>query len=255
MKSSGLSGDLAGSQHHKVWRAFFFFRALFGLTHYKISSKSPERAFYISARNSGDSLPAETGWRSDQRAVLASRNRDECTCHTSTWGCQVRVPYSLEIEKKKKNDNNNFCLHLLSGNAVRVPPLSRYIQESPRQTKPKEGQFMNFRRGILEQKLNVNRACFPKEKHQNSQKRAKFMNFSFWPFLWFGLPGRLLIHQISFIAGIGAENKSALLQDFRLLSPVLRVRGRFQNPRQNLRCSFNHHLKCEIKSPHLVDFS
>ena len=38
----------------------------------------------------------------------------------------------------------------------------------------------------------MNRACFPKEKHQNSQKWAKFMNFSFWPFLWFGLPGRLL---------------------------------------------------------------
>ena len=38
----------------------------------------------------------------------------------------------------------------------------------------------------------MNRACFPKEKHQNSQKWAKFMNFSFWPCLWFGLPGRLL---------------------------------------------------------------
>ena len=36
------------------------------------------------------------------------------------------------------------------------------------------------------------RACFLKEKHENSQKWAKFMNFSFWPFLWFGLPGRLL---------------------------------------------------------------
>ena len=40
--------------------------------------------------------------------------------------------------------------------------------------------------------FNVNRACFPKEKHQNSQKWAKFMNFSFWPFLWFGLLGRFL---------------------------------------------------------------
>ena len=38
----------------------------------------------------------------------------------------------------------------------------------------------------------MNRACFPKDKHQNSQKWAKFMNFSFWPFFWFGLPGRLL---------------------------------------------------------------
>ena len=46
-----------------------------------------------------------------------------------------------------------------------------------------------FRSCIPEQKFNVNRACFPKEKHQNSQKRVRFMNFSFWPCL----PGRLLI--------------------------------------------------------------
>ena len=59
-------------------------------------------------------------------------------------------------------------------------------QEWPRQTKPKKGQFMNFSGGgIPEQKFNVNRACFPKEKHQNSQKWAKFMNFSFRPFFWF----------------------------------------------------------------------
>ena len=52
---------------------------------------------------------------------------------------------------------------------------------------------MNFPRGILEQKFNVNRACFPKGKYQNSRKWAKFMNFSFWPFLWFCFPGRLLM--------------------------------------------------------------
>ena len=68
-------------------------------------------------------------------------------------------------------------------------------QEWPRQTKPKKGQFMNFSQGHSGTKVRyVNRACFPKEKHQNSQKWAKFMNFSFWPFLWFGLPGRLLKH-------------------------------------------------------------
>ena len=42
-------------------------------------------------------------------------------------------------------------------------------------TPKKKGQFMNFRRGIPEQKFNANRACFPKEKHQNSQKWAKFI--------------------------------------------------------------------------------
>ena len=57
----------------------------------------------------------------------------------------------------------------------------------------KKSQFMNFSQGRSGTKVrDVNRACFPKEKHQNSQKWAKFMNFSFWPFLWFGLPGRLL---------------------------------------------------------------
>ena len=39
---------------------------------------------------------------------------------------------------------------------------------------------------------------FLRKKHQNSQKWAKFMNFSFWPFLWFGLPGRLLTHLVDF---------------------------------------------------------
>ena len=66
--------------------------------------------------------------------------------------------------------------------------VSPFFQEWPRQTKPKKGQFMNFffRRGIPEKKVRyVNRACFPEEKHQNSQKWAKSMNFSFWPFLWF----------------------------------------------------------------------
>ena len=42
------------------------------------------------------------------------------------------------------------------------------------------------------------RACFPKEKHQNSQKWAKFMNFSFSPFLWFGLPGLFSLRTLSF---------------------------------------------------------
>ena len=51
---------------------------------------------------------------------------------------------------------------------------------------------MNFSRGIPEQKFNVNRACFPKEKHRNSQKWAKFISVSSWPSLSFGLPGRLL---------------------------------------------------------------
>ena len=32
---------------------------------------------------------------------------------------------------------------------------------------------MNFPKGTLEPKFDVNRGCFPKEKHQNSQKCKK----------------------------------------------------------------------------------
>ena len=87
------------------------------------------------------------------------------------------------------------CFHLfcsLTSDFENFRAVSRFNQEGPRQTKPKKGQFMNFSQGHSGTKVRyVNRACFPKEKHQNSQNWAKFMNFSFWPFLWFGLQGRL----------------------------------------------------------------
>ena len=67
------------------------------------------------------------------------------------------------------------------------------FRSHPGKPNQRKASSRTFRRGIPEQKFNVNRACFPKEKHQNSQKWAKFMSFSFCPFLWFGLPGRLLI--------------------------------------------------------------
>ena len=39
-----------------------------------------------------------------------------------------------------------------------------------------------FRGGKFEPKFDVHCACFPKERHPNSQKRMKFMNLSFGPF-------------------------------------------------------------------------
>ena len=71
------------------------------------------------------------------------------------------------------------------------------IRSHPGKPNQRKASSWTFPGGIPEQKFDVNRACFPKEKHQNSQKWAKFMNFSFWPFLWFGLPGRLLIFAYS----------------------------------------------------------
>ena len=54
--------------------------------------------------------------------------------------------------------------------------LEKNKQEWPRQTKPKKGTKVR----------DVNRACFPKEKHQNSQKNGRnAWTFRFGPF--FGL--------------------------------------------------------------------
>ena len=66
-----------------------------------------------------------------------------------------------------------------------------FCQEWPRQTKPKKGRFMNFSQGgIPEQKFEMWIVLvFLRKKHQNSRKWAKFMDSSFWPFLWFGLSG------------------------------------------------------------------
>ena len=74
------------------------------------------------------------------------------------------------------------------------PTINRQslIRSGPGKPNQRKVSSWTFHNGIPEQKFTVNRACFPKEKHQNSQKWAKFMSFSFWPFLWFGLPGRVL---------------------------------------------------------------
>ena len=77
-----------------------------------------------------------------------------------------------------------------------------FFQDWPRQTKPKKGQFMNFSQGHSGTKVQCESCLFSQGKTPEfTQKWAKFMNFSFWPFLWFGLPGRLLILCSFYIKG------------------------------------------------------
>ena len=70
---------------------------------------------------------------------------------------------------------------------------------------------MNFSGGKLEPKFDVNCACFP-QKPEVTKMGAKFMNFSFWPFLWFGLPGRLLMTFLGFFLTleVGRPGKTSL---------------------------------------------
>ena len=70
--------------------------------------------------------------------------------------------------------------------------LSRFnYQEWPRKPNQRKVSSWTFHRGIPEQKFNVNRACFPKEKHQNSQKWRNSWTFRFGPF--FGLVCRFWV--------------------------------------------------------------
>ena len=62
--------------------------------------------------------------------------------------------------------------------------------------------------GAFRSKSSICESClFPKGKHQNSQKWAKFMNFSFWPFLWFGLPGRLMTKNTAFTRTVSKSSR------------------------------------------------
>ena len=58
-------------------------------------------------------------------------------------------------------------------------------QESPRQTKSKKGQFMNFSQGHFGTKVQCESCLFSKGKTPEFTKMGKFMNFRFAPF--FGL--------------------------------------------------------------------
>ena len=80
---------------------------------------------------------------------------------------------------------------------------------------------MNFSQGhSVEPKFHVNRDCFPKEKHQNSQKWEKSMNFRFGPFFGlFGLPGRLLIIDLVFYQQLPRETPE-MITSYDLLEPL-----------------------------------
>ena len=70
------------------------------------------------------------------------------------------------------------------------------VRSGPCKPNQRKVSSWTFHSGIPEQKFNswIALVFLRKKTHQNSQKWAKFMNLSAWPFLSrFGLPGRLLI--------------------------------------------------------------
>ena len=69
-------------------------------------------------------------------------------------------------------------------------------QERPRQTKPKKGQFINFSWGQTGTKARCESRLFSQGKTPEFTKMGEIHDFSFWPFLWFRLPGRLRLQGV-----------------------------------------------------------
>ena len=69
-----------------------------------------------------------------------------------------------ELPEKFEKSKFVFNSRPLSGGGTEV-------RSGPGKPNQKKSVHELFARGIPEQKFNVNRACFPKEKHQNSQKK------------------------------------------------------------------------------------
>ena len=88
----------------------------------------------------------------------------------------LQKPHSWELPKGTcpKEFHLNFLMS--AGNSLEL--YYKFIRSGPGKPNQRKVSSRTFRGGIPEQKFNVNRASFPKEKHQNSQKWAKFMNFS-----------------------------------------------------------------------------
>ena len=95
--------------------------------------------------------------------------------HSTNW----RV--GLQIREETLAETKNF--EIVQVHPIVGPNQGVLVRSGPGKPNRRKVSSWAFHRGLPEQKFNMNRACFPKEKHQNSQKWAKFMNFSFWPFL------------------------------------------------------------------------
>ena len=72
-------------------------------------------------------------------------------------------------------------------------------QESPWQTNPKKGQFTNFSQGQTGTRVrDVSFVLvFPRKNTRVHKNGRNSWTFLFWPFFWFGLPGRLLIEMFT----------------------------------------------------------
>ena len=77
-------------------------------------------------------------------------------------------------------------MNFLTGSHKKFPGYP-WIRSGPgNQTKERPGHELFAR--AFRNKNSICESCL----FWIHKKKAKFMNFSFWPFLWFGLPGRLL---------------------------------------------------------------
>ena len=107
------------------------------------------------------------------RRALKFKNRHEIT------------PRVIEFSSGGGTEGEGYFIFTTSG-----PFLTFFmwpnVRSGPGKPNQRKVSSWTFRRGIPEQKFNVNRACFPKEKRQNSHKKGRSSwTFRFGPFFRF----------------------------------------------------------------------
>ena len=92
------------------------------------------------------------------------------------------------------NSNRHIWCNIFVVLAVSRSCVPLWIRSHPGKPKQRKVSSWTFRRGIPEQKFNLWIVLvFPRKNTRIHKKMGEIhMNFSFWPSLWFGLPGRLL---------------------------------------------------------------
>ena len=98
-------------------------------------------------------------------AVLRLRLQQQAKCPNASKNFLATTDFLAKKTQLANCCGNPTCLK---------PPIhDPKIRSGPGKPNQRKVSSRTFHRGIPEQKFNVNRACFPKEKHQNSHENGR----------------------------------------------------------------------------------
>ena len=151
---------------------------------------------------------------------------DPCGGCSKVCAEKVRAHFSFPKVPQSSAESLGFCRKVLQ-NVWYSKKFVEEIRSGPGKPNQRKVSSWTFRRGIPEQKFkNVNRACFPKEKHQNSHKNGRnSWTFHFGPFflVWFAgaTPEERVWRTPRFCRTLGAKAQGQIFRPCKFLGARL----------------------------------